>query len=111
MPTPLQLAAVLRFAHVSGQAGNHAIIFPGTGLAVAFHLRVGAAILPPMPVRLGGGDLKISQVFGTDESEELATQIKMAREHKRATHHNTDTLKNKHRQNRDAIITSLMLLG
>ncbi|MDD9809009.1 MAG: hypothetical protein OXU25_04130 [Thaumarchaeota archaeon] len=41
----------------------------------------------------------------------MATQIKMAREHKRATHHNTDTLKNKHRQNRDAIITSLMLLG
>ena len=48
-------------------------------------------------------------MFGTAESEELATQIKMAREHKKAMFQNPDTLKKMYRQNRGIIIMSLVL--
>ena len=107
----VSLVAVLLFAYAYSPMSNLVIFVLGLAFAFAFPIRIGAAMLASKSVRLGGGNLKLSQVFSMDESEELAMQMKMARGHKKAIRHNATTLKKKHRQNRDIIITSLMLLG
>jgi len=107
----LSLVAVMLFAYVYSPVSNLVVFALGLAFAVAFPVRTGVAMLADRPVSLGGGDLDVPSLFSMGEEEDLALQRRIASEHKIAILHNTKTLKDKHRQNRGIIVTSLMLFG
>jgi len=107
----LSFVAVVLLAYSYGPWGNPVILVLGLGFALAYPIRIGAKMLASQPIQAGGGDLDVPILFGTDDGKELTAQKLMAKAHKRAIRHNSRVLKKKHRQNKDLIITSLMLFG
>jgi len=107
----LSFVAVLLFAYAYGPVGNTVIFVLGLAFAVAFPIRIAATMLADKPVSLGGGDLDAPALFSVGEEESLTMQKDVAIAHSRAIDRNSQTLKQKRKQNKAIIITSLMLFG
>jgi len=107
----LSFVSVMLFAYAFSPVGEPIVFIPALAFAIAYPIRCGAKMLASRPIKFGGMDFAGYDVFAAGSKEDIDMQKSLVRAYNGAIAHNTVTLKDKHRDNKNIILTSLMLFA
>ncbi len=107
----LSFVAVMLFAYAFNNIGSPYIFVLALAFAVAYPMRIGVKMLADKPVKLGGADLTVHDIGSMKSDAEYHVHSYREQAYKGAIRHNTIVLKKKHRENKNLIITSMLLFG
>jgi len=104
----LSFVAAMLFAYSFGAWGNPFVFVLALAFAVAYPIRIGAKMLMSRPARAGGVFLESR---GMDGDGDAGIQKRLTRSYGAAIRSNTGLLREKHKDNRAIIVTSLLLFA
>jgi len=107
----LSLVSAMLFAYALSPVGTPIVFVPALAFAIAYPIRCGAKMLASRPIKFGGVDFAGYDIFAVDQKDDDEMQKSLAQAYRKAIAHNSATLKDKHRDNKNIVLTSLMLFG
>jgi len=107
----LSFVSVMLFAYGFSSAGVPIVFVLALVFAVAYPIRIGATMLASRPARVGGVTLDTRATPDMGKNEEAELETRLIRSHGEAIRHNSGLLRDKHRDNKNVILTSLMLFA
>jgi len=107
----LSLVSAMLFAYALSPVGSPIVFIPALAFAIAYPIRCGAKMLASRPIKLGSVSFEKYDVFDEDPKKDTEVQKSLVRSYREAIRRNSRTLKKKHRDNKNIILTSLMLFA
>jgi len=107
----MSFVSVMMFAYAFSPVGEPIVFIPALAFAIAYPIRCGAKMLASRPIKLGSVSFEEHDIFDEDPKKDADVQKSLVRSYLEAIGHNSRLLKQKHRDNRGIILTSLMLFA